>query len=135
MRTSEDESILEYFLRVVEVTIMIREHGEEVKEEMIFQKVLRCFPMRFNAKVSDMEEMANLKNLKMEWLLGTLKTYEMRVGREKFEPNEEAFKVSKKAKEQKDHQDCSNYESDQELAQLARKLMHWLGKYKGNFSH
>lgn len=57
----------------------------------------------------------------------------MRVERDKSEPKEQAFKVLKKAKEHKDHQDCSSYESNQYLAQLARKLKHGLGKHKGNF--
>jgi len=33
---------------------------------MIFQKILRSLPMRFNAKVSAIEEMDNLKDLNMD---------------------------------------------------------------------
>lgn len=75
----EDESIEEYFLRVDEVKNMIRELGEEVKEEMIVQKILRSLPMWFNGKVSAIEEMVNLKDLKMDQLHGTLTTYDMKV--------------------------------------------------------
>lgn len=57
----------------------------------------------------------------------------MRVGIERSEPKEVAFKVSKKDKEHKDHQDWSIYEYDQKLAQLARKLKFGSGKYKGKF--
>ena len=89
--------------------------------------------MRFNAKISAIEEMANLKDLKRDQLHGTLVVYEMRVGREKYKPKEETFKVSKKAKEHKDHQVYSNSKSDQEFSQLARKLKHGSRKYKGNF--
>lgn len=78
---------------------------------MIVQKVLRYLPMRFNTKIIAIEEMADLNNFKMDKLLGTLTTYEMRLGREKPEPKELMFKLSKKAKEHKDNQDCSNYES------------------------
>ena len=35
LRMNENESIVEYFLRVYEVTNMIKGLGEEVKEEMI----------------------------------------------------------------------------------------------------
>eukprot|EP00253_Pinus_taeda_P001846 PITA_01846 len=75
-----------------EVTNMIIGLSEEVKEEMIVQKILRSLPMRFNAKVSAIEEMDNLKDLKMDQLHGTLIASEMRVGIEKFEPKEETFK-------------------------------------------
>ena len=53
---SEEEIILKQFLRVDEVTNMIRELVEEVKEDMIFQNILRSLPMIFNAKVSTIEE-------------------------------------------------------------------------------
>ena len=89
--------------------------------------------MRFNAKISAIEEMANLKDLKMDQLHGTLIAYEMREGMEKSEPKEATFRVSSKGKEHKVHQVCSNNESNQELAQLARKLKCGSGKYKGKF--
>ena len=110
---------------------MIKGMGEKFKEEIIVQKILISLPMRFNAKVSTIKEMANLKDLKKDQLHGTLTTYEMRVGIENPEPKEETFKVSRNAKEHKDHQGFSSYESNQELAQLARKLMCGSGKYKG----
>jgi len=65
--------------------------------------------------------MYDLKNLTMDKLLGTLIAYEMIVRKEKFEAKEEAFKVSMKAKEHKDHQYFSSYEYDQEMAQFSRK--------------
>jgi len=43
LRMSENENIAEYFLRINEVTNMIRGIFEEVKEEMIVQKILRSF--------------------------------------------------------------------------------------------
>lgn len=91
---------------------MIRGLGEEVKEYIIFQKVLRSFPMIFNAKILAIEEMVDLNNLKMDRLLGVLTTYEMRVGRENSEPKKAMFKVSKKAKKHKYQEEHSNCESD-----------------------
>ena len=85
------------------------------------------------SKIPTIEEMVNLKDLKMDQLHGTLKTYVMRVGREKSEPKEVTFKVCKKAEENKYPQYCSSCESDQGLAQLARKMKHDSGKYKGKF--
>lgn len=51
---------------------MTRRFGEEIEEEIIVQKILRPLPMSFNAKVSSIEEMVNLKDLKMDELHGTL---------------------------------------------------------------
>lgn len=91
---------------------MIRGVGEEIKEDMISQKVLKSLTMIFNVKVSAIEEMSNLKDLKVNQFLSTPIAYEMRIGREKSEPKEAMFKVSKKAKDHKDHQDWSSYESN-----------------------
>ena len=44
LKMSENESIVEYFLKVEEVVNMIRGLGDEVKEELIIQKVLRSLP-------------------------------------------------------------------------------------------
>ena len=118
---SEDEIIAKYFLRVNEVTNMIRGLGEEVKEEMIVQKLLRSLPMRFNAKISAIEEMVNLKDLKMDQLHGTLTIYEVRVGIENYEPMEATLKVFEKHNQKKDHQYFSSHESNHNFAQLAKQ--------------
>ena len=122
LNMTENETIAEYFLRVDEVVNMTRGLGEEFKEELITQKLLWSLPMRFNVRILDIQEKANLKDLKMDQLHGTLKTYEMGVVIENYEPKEVVFKVSREGKEHKDHQDYSNNECNQELAQLARKL-------------
>lgn len=69
LKMSEEKNMVEYFLRVDDVTNMIRGLTEEVKEYMIAQKVLRSLPMRFNVKVSIIEEMDNLKDLKNQDVL------------------------------------------------------------------
>jgi len=77
--------------------------------------------------------MFELNILKIDQLLGTLTTYEMRVGKKKSESKEVAFKVSNKAKDHKDHQDYFSCESDQHIDQFSWKLKRGLGKYKWMF--
>jgi hypothetical protein len=52
----EDENIVDYFLQVDETMNAIIGLGEEIKESVIVQKVLRSLPMRFNPKISALEE-------------------------------------------------------------------------------
>jgi hypothetical protein len=52
----EDENIVAYFLRVDEIVNEIIGLGEEIEEFVIVQKVLRSLPMRFNPKISALEE-------------------------------------------------------------------------------
>ena len=51
----EDDNIASYFLRVDEKINEILRLGEEIKESVIVQKVLRYLPMRFDPKISALE--------------------------------------------------------------------------------
>jgi hypothetical protein len=52
----EDENITSYFLRVDETVNAIIGLGEEINESVIVQKVLRSLSMRFDPKISTLEE-------------------------------------------------------------------------------
>jgi hypothetical protein len=51
---------------------------EEIKESVIFQKVLRSLPMIFDPKISALEERADLNSIIMDELHGIFTTYKMR---------------------------------------------------------
>jgi hypothetical protein len=73
----EDESTTAYFLRVDETMNEIIGLGEEIEEFVIVQKVLRSLPMRFNPKISTLEERSDLNPISMDELHGVFTTYEM----------------------------------------------------------
>jgi hypothetical protein len=74
----EDEDITSNFLRVDETVNGIIGLGEEIEEFLIVQKILRSLPMRFNPKISALEERSNLDSISMDKLHGIFITYEMR---------------------------------------------------------
>jgi hypothetical protein len=51
--------------------------GEEIEESLIVQKVLRYLPMRFNPKISTLEERSDLNSIRMDEMHGIFTTYEM----------------------------------------------------------
>ena len=75
-----DESVANYFLCVDEIVNCMKNLGEEIKEVVVVEKVLRSLSSRFESKFSAIEEKENLQNLKMSQLHGILTTYEMRKG-------------------------------------------------------
>jgi hypothetical protein len=75
----EKEDITTYLLRVDEVVNVIRRLGEEVNDSLVVQKVLMSLPLRYDAKVSAIEENRDLIKMTMDELHGTLTTYEMRI--------------------------------------------------------
>ena len=77
LKMKEDENIATYFLRVDETMNVIRGLGEEVDESIIFQKILICLPMRFDPKISTLEEIIDLDSISMDKLHGIFTAYEM----------------------------------------------------------
>jgi hypothetical protein len=75
----EDENIAAYFLQVHETINVIIGLGEEIKESVIVQKVLRSLPMRFDPKISALEERSDLNSISMDELHGIFTTYEIQI--------------------------------------------------------
>jgi hypothetical protein len=100
---------------------------------MVVQKVLRSLPLRYDVKVSAIEETRDLAKMTMDELHGTLAAYEMRTDRENEQPNREApFKVTKKTRN-KEHkvEERPGDESDEEEAHFVRRLKRGTNKYNG----
>jgi hypothetical protein len=133
----EDEDIIAYFLRVDETVNAIIGLGEEIEESIIVQKVLRSLPMRFNPKISALEERSDLNSISMDELHGIFTAYEMRTEQENPDVKEAAFKASKrskqKKKEQEEYSSSSDIsEDDEEVANFVKRLNKGTnGRYRG----
>jgi hypothetical protein len=101
LKMKEDEDITAYFLRVDETVNAIVGLGEEIEESVIVQKILRSLPMRFNPKISALEERSDLDSISMDELHGIFTAYEMRTEQENPDVKEAAFKASKRSKKRK----------------------------------
>jgi hypothetical protein len=98
LKMKEDEDIASYFLRVDETMNAIIGLGEEIEESVIVQKILRSLPMRFNPKISTLEEILDLDSISMDELHGIFTAYEMRTEQENPDVKEATFKASKRSK-------------------------------------
>jgi hypothetical protein len=72
--------------------------GEEVKEPVFVQKILRSLPMIFDPNISSLEEREDLGTISMDALHGIFITYEMRTEQENSSSKEETFMESKNTK-------------------------------------
>eukprot|EP00253_Pinus_taeda_P001904 PITA_01904 len=95
LKMYNDESVANYFLRVDEFVNCMKNLGEEIKEAIVVEKVLRSLSPKFESKVSAIEEKQNLRILTMSQLHGILTAYEMRKGGPS-DRREAAFKASGK---------------------------------------
>jgi hypothetical protein len=140
LKMKEDEDIMAYFLRVDETLNAIIGLREEIKESVIVQKVLRSLPMRFNPKISTLEERSYLNSISMDELHGIFTAYEMRTEQENLDVKEAAFKALKRSKKKKKEQEeysSSNdvSEDDEEVANFIKRLNKGTnGRYIGKLS-
>jgi hypothetical protein len=101
--------------------------GEEIEESVIVQKVLRSLPMRFNPKISGLEEISDLNSISMDELHGIFTAYEMRTEQENPDLKEAAFKASKRSKQKKKEQEEYRRNNDvskddEEVANFVKRL-------------
>jgi hypothetical protein len=75
--------------------------GEKFDESMIVQKVLISLPIRFDPKISALEERADLGTISMDELHGIFIAYEMRIRQENPSKKEAYFKASKRQRRRK----------------------------------
>ncbi|CAM8908109.1 unnamed protein product [Rhodiola kirilowii] len=77
MKMKESETITEYNTRVLELSNEASALGKPIDEERLASKVLRSLPPRFAMKVTAIEEMHDITKLKLDELMGSLRTYEI----------------------------------------------------------
>jgi hypothetical protein len=119
LKMKEDENIAAYFLRVDETVNAIIGLGEEIKESVIVQKLLRSLPMRFDPKILALEERSDLNSISMDELHGIFTTYEMRTEHENPNIKEAAFKASKKSK--KKGRQKEEHSSNNDVSEVMKK--------------
>ena len=56
LKMKEEENIAEYLLRVDEIVNIIKGLGDELDEKIVFQKVLISLPVRYDPKISTLED-------------------------------------------------------------------------------
>jgi hypothetical protein len=119
----EDETVGKYFLRIEELVNAMKGLGEKIEEASLVHKILRSLLDRFNPKVFAIEELNDLKILLIDQILGTLNSYEMRIGKDKPTSREASFKEDKN----------EDFEPDEIEEKFVRRLKKGSGKYQGKF--
>ena len=121
-----DESVANYFLCVDEIVNCMKNLGEEIKEAVVVEKVLRSLSPKFESKVSAIEEKENLRTLTMSQLHGILTAYEMRKGGPS-DRREAAFKASGKG----DYYELGHASEEEEESNFVKNLQRGTGRFRG----
>ena len=110
LKMKEEENIVEYFHGVYEVVNSIRAASEEIIDKPIVQNIIRSLPMRYDAKISTIEDRTDPNTLTVDQLHGIFTAYEMRTRNDKSTKDETTFNASKTnmRQEQKTNDKSSN---------------------------
>eukprot|EP00253_Pinus_taeda_P001781 PITA_01781 len=127
LKMYNDENVANYFLRVDEVVNCMKNLGEEIREAIVVEKVLRSLSPKFESKVSAIEEKENLRTLTMSQLHGILTAYEMRKGGPS-DKREAAFKASGKGEY---YEASYTPEEEEEESNFVRNLQRGSGRFRG----
>ena len=127
LRMYNDESVANYFLRVDEIVNCMQHLGEEIKEAVVVEKVLRSLPPMFESKFSAIEEKENLQNLTISQLHEIITTYEMSKGGPS-DRREAAFKASSKG----DYYESGHVSEEEEESNFVKNLQRGVGRFCGN---
>ena len=79
----EDESISDFNGRLCDIANETFALGEKFSEEKVVRKTFRSLPKRFAYKVTAIEEAKHVRRMKLEELMGSLRTFEMNLEEEK----------------------------------------------------
>ncbi|KAA0038159.1 gag-pol polyprotein [Cucumis melo var. makuwa] len=76
---TEEETIVEYNVRVLEIANESFNLGEKIPESKLVIKVLHSLPKKFDMKVIAIEEAHDITTLKLDELFGSILTFEMTI--------------------------------------------------------
>ncbi|CAM8989904.1 unnamed protein product [Rhodiola kirilowii] len=82
LRMQEDETIADFNTRVLDISNEAFTLGEPITEETLVRKVLRSLTKRFAMKALAVKEANDVKNMRLDELMGSLQTHEMDMNEE-----------------------------------------------------
>ncbi|CAL9001528.1 unnamed protein product [Prunus brigantina] len=117
----ENETFSEFYAKLCVIVNACSGLGEKIPEDRVVKKILRSLPQRFQPKITAIEEIRDLNTLKVQELIGSIQTYEMKHLPSKKSKNV-AFKVVNEEDDGHSNEDCN----DEELTILTRRVMNFL---------
>ncbi|KAA0039000.1 gag-pol polyprotein [Cucumis melo var. makuwa] len=127
---SDDESVLYYNERILEITNESLLLGEKILESKIVRKVLRSLPGKFDMKVTAIEETHDITKLKLNELFGSLLTFEMAIShRENKKGKDIAFKSIYEDESMGDQADDETH-MNESIALLTKQFSKMVKKFK-----
>ena len=92
LQMKEIEDIDSFMNRVITIVNELKIYGEEIKDQIVVEKVLGSFSTKFDVVVATIKEAKYLASLTIDELMGSLLSHEARIYRNKDSTLEISFK-------------------------------------------
>ena len=123
---TEEETISEFHMRVRDLSNASFALGEPMSDEKLVRKILRSLPQKFAMKVTAIEEAQDIENMKVDELIGSLQTFELKLSGKSEKKNKSIAFVSNT--DEGDDEDYEGENLSDALAMLAKKFNRALRK-------
>ena len=123
---SDDESFDSFYGRLNEIVIAKLNLGEKIEDTKMVRKILRSLPETFQAKVTTIEESKDSDEIKIQELISSLQTYELKLPSHKSSKSLAHKTIYKRTNDSSDEDDV-----EKKVAFLAKNFQKFL-KMKNN---
>ena len=112
-------------------------HFQKKKNNTLFRvsqkvsKIIRGLPPKWNSKTETIEEVENLSELPLEWLIGSLMTYEIKIARQEREMQEEEDKkksIAVKVQEEKVIYEIKINDLEEDITHIRKRVQRLMMK-------
>ena len=125
----DDETIQDFHMSILDIANSSSALGENMSEEKLVRKILRSLPKKFDMKVTAIEEAQDIKDMKVDELMGSLQTFEIALDERTDKKSKSIAFVSNSAE--------SNMEDSDNLAEevglLGRQLNRVMKRFEGRY--
>uniref|UniRef100_A0A803QE32 Gag-pol polyprotein n=1 Tax=Cannabis sativa TaxID=3483 RepID=A0A803QE32_CANSA len=77
LRMTESETLSKFYERLPDISNEYFTLSEKLNDSVLVRKIVRVLPDRFNIKLTTMEEAKDFSTMKVEKLMGSLRTFEL----------------------------------------------------------
>ena len=77
LKMNENETLTEFYEKFSDIANEYFALGEKLENNVLVRKIVRVLPDRFQTKLTTIEEAKDLDKIKVEELMGSLRTFEL----------------------------------------------------------
>jgi len=121
------ETIMDMYTRFTQITNDLKSLGKTFTTKELVRKILRFLPRTWDAKVTAIQEVKDLKAITLDELIGNLQTYELRRNSQQQEETKKDCGIAHKLMDK----DSSDFD-DEDMAMITQKFKKLFKKTKEN---